>query len=191
MDFVNQVFAMDGLALLQALPDDSVDLVLTDPPYFVRQHGSLDKTYFGNWLTELKRVLKDNAYFAINLDVATAQVVLPILAKKASLISATQWEYAGPTKIKDDILYVGQLHRSATTTSPTPNTVIQQGNVDFDTRCNAILSTIVQTYTNPGDMVCDPFLGGGNAVVVAKQLGRNYVGSDIVSEIADSVRNKL
>jgi site-specific DNA-methyltransferase (adenine-specific) len=35
--------------------------------------------------------------------------------------------------------------------------------------------------TDPGDLVIDPFCGGGAGVVAAKQMGRNYIGAEIDS----------
>ena len=33
--------------------------------------------------------------------------------------------------------------------------------------------------TKPGDIVCDPFAGGGTIPAVAKSLGRQYIGFEI------------
>lgn len=37
----------------------------------------------------------------------------------------------------------------------------------------------VERFTKPGDLICDPFLGGGTTAMAAKQLGRHFVGFDI------------
>ncbi len=39
----------------------------------------------------------------------------------------------------------------------------------------------IETLTNPGDLVIDPFVGGGTTVVEALALGRRRVGADISS----------
>lgn len=39
-----------------------------------------------------------------------------------------------------------------------------------------LLARIILASTNPGDLVLDPFLGSGTTSVVAKKLGRRYVG---------------
>src|SRR5262249_22014128 len=39
----------------------------------------------------------------------------------------------------------------------------------------------IEKFTNPGDTVLDPFMGGGTTLVEALALGRNAVGSDINS----------
>ena len=57
----------DCLELMQAMPDKSVDLVLTDPPYNIGK-AKWDKIpnyieWCGKWLKEVERVLKGNGSF--------------------------------------------------------------------------------------------------------------------------------
>ena len=42
-----------------------------------------------------------------------------------------------------------------------------------------LLAKIILASSNPGDLVLDPFLGSGTTSVVAKKLGRRYVGIEI------------
>ena len=42
-----------------------------------------------------------------------------------------------------------------------------------------LLAKIILASSNPGDVIFDPFLGSGTAVVVAKKLSRRYVGIEI------------
>jgi DNA modification methylase len=73
MVLLNRIACMDCLEYLQQLPDNSVDLVVTDPPYNVSQKQNMSwmgrevRKDFGDWdygfdptpvLIELKRVLK-------------------------------------------------------------------------------------------------------------------------------------
>ena len=41
-----------------------------------------------------------------------------------------------------------------------------------------LLERIIKASSNPGDIVLDPFCGSGTICVVAKKLGRNYIGID-------------
>lgn len=43
----------------------------------------------------------------------------------------------------------------------------------------ALLERIIQTSSNPGDVVLDPFAGCGTAVIAAQKLGRRWIGIDI------------
>lgn len=49
----------------------------------------------------------------------------------------------------------------------------------------------IKLFTKPGDIVLDPFAGSGTALVVAKSLGRNYIGIDIVEEYCELTINNL
>lgn len=38
--------------------------------------------------------------------------------------------------------------------------------------------SVVQSFTSPGELVCDPYSGSGTTAVACKQLGRRFVGSE-------------
>lgn len=64
----------DALALLQELPNESIDLVLTSPPFALqrqKEYGNLNQDRYVDWLLqfteEVKRVLKDTGSFVIDL----------------------------------------------------------------------------------------------------------------------------
>jgi len=49
----------------------------------------------------------------------------------------------------------------------------------------------IRLRSAPGDLVVDPFAGGGTTLVAARQLGRHYVGFEIAAEHARSARRRL
>src|SRR6266496_128333 len=64
----------EALALLQELPNESIDLVLTSPPFALqrqKEYGNLNEDIYVNWLlqftNEIKRVLKNMGSFVIDL----------------------------------------------------------------------------------------------------------------------------
>ena len=66
-DFINQIINADCLEAMKQIPDKSIDLVLTDPPYNIGKAG-WDKIpdyieWCGKWFSECQRVLKDNGSF--------------------------------------------------------------------------------------------------------------------------------
>lgn len=54
-----------------------------------------------------------------------------------------------------------------------------------------LLERIIQISSNPGDTVFDPFLGTGTTAIVAKKLGRHYVGLDIDAKYREIAKTKL
>lgn len=71
---LGSLYCADGLALMRSLPDDSVDLVLTSPPYalhFKKEYGNADQKEYLAWLmpfcAEIRRVIKPSGSFVLNL----------------------------------------------------------------------------------------------------------------------------
>ncbi|NNF97135.1 MAG: site-specific DNA-methyltransferase [Halobacteria archaeon] len=56
-------------------------------------------------------------------------------------------------------------------------------NTDHPTqKCEKLIARLILASSNPGDVVLDPFLGSGTTSVVAKKLGRQYLGIDMDEE---------
>ena len=45
--------------------------------------------------------------------------------------------------------------------------------------------------TNVGDLVLDPFAGGGTTAVVCKKMRRNFIGFEINSEMKELIERRL
>lgn len=64
----------DSLEVLRAMPENSVNLVLTSPPYalhFKKEYGNADKHKYMDWFLpfaqEIRRVLRDDGSFVLNI----------------------------------------------------------------------------------------------------------------------------
>jgi len=54
-----------------------------------------------------------------------------------------------------------------------------------------LVRKILSFSSNPGDLVLDPFLGSGTVAVVSKEMGRQFLGFELVSEYYDFARERL
>ena len=54
-----------------------------------------------------------------------------------------------------------------------------------------LLGRIVRSCSNPGDLVLDPFSGSATTLVVAKKLGRNFLGFDLSAEYIERGQSRL
>ena len=67
-------FLGDSSELLAAIPDESVDLIITSPPYalhFKKEYGNVDQDRYVNWLLsfapDVRRILKPSGSFVLNI----------------------------------------------------------------------------------------------------------------------------
>jgi site-specific DNA-methyltransferase (adenine-specific) len=54
-----------------------------------------------------------------------------------------------------------------------------------------LLGRIIRACSNPGDLVLDPFGGSGTTLVVAKKLGRRWLGYELSPEYAAQIEARL
>jgi site-specific DNA-methyltransferase (adenine-specific) len=65
-------------------------------------------------------------------------------------------------------------------------------NTDHPTqKSEKLIAKLILASTNPGDVVLDPFLGSGTTSVVAKKLGRSYVGIELDEEYSLLAERRL
>lgn len=69
-----RMYCADSLAALQSLPDDSINLVVTSPPYalhFKKEYGNANQSEYIDWILpfarEIKRVLTADGSFVLNV----------------------------------------------------------------------------------------------------------------------------
>jgi DNA modification methylase len=69
-----QAYVGDSLGLLAELPDDSIDLIITSPPFALRRqktYGNVEETEYVEWIKpfgyEVFRVLKESGSFVLDL----------------------------------------------------------------------------------------------------------------------------
>jgi len=55
----------------------------------------------------------------------------------------------------------------------------------------ALLERIVNIASAPGDLVVDPFTGSGTTAVVARALGRRFIGFEIDGEYAAMAKARV
>ncbi len=54
-----------------------------------------------------------------------------------------------------------------------------------------LLGRIIKACSNPADLVLDPFAGSGTTLVVARKLGRRFIGFELSENYAAQIRSRL
>jgi adenine-specific DNA-methyltransferase len=207
-NFINQVINGDCLAILPQLPALSVDFVLTDPPYLAHYRDRSDRTVLNDnraeWLTpafsEIYRVLKPDR-FCVSF-YGWSQVDRFFAA----------WRVAGfrpighlvwPKRYASAQRFLGYCHEQAYLLAkgspPLPPAVIPDvlewrytGNRFHPTQKPVpSLKPVIESFTEPGDIVLDPFAGSGSTLLAAKILGRRYVGIELDAQYVETAKGRL
>lgn len=192
----NSILHGDCIETMHSLPENTVDFILTDPPYLVRykdrEGRSVQNDNQAHWLkpafAECYRVLKPdslmiafygwtqadkfiNAWRSVGFRIVGHLVFRKTYSSKARFLRY-QHEQAyllakGEPKLPDhpipdviDMPYSGnKLHP---TQKPVP-----------------ALKTLIEAFTQPNDLVFDPFCGSGSTLLAAKITKRRYLGIDL------------
>jgi DNA-cytosine methyltransferase len=165
------------------LPEGSVDLIYTDPQY----HEDHLETYEA--LAELaSRVLKPGCL----LFVYCGKQFLPDVIQRLGSHLDYVWTMADVFETGDhvvDSVRVKEKYRTILVykrPGETPKRVLvpdavhspkQKDDHDWQNSCEAA-RTYIEAYTRPGDVVLDPFVGGGTVPAVCVELNRHFLAFD-------------
>ncbi len=186
----------DMRVLGQSVPNNSIDLIFTDPPY--------GKKYISDYEELAKfaaRTLKPGG----SLLYYTGQSVLPeVLA--VTIPYLTYWwticmEHTGQNqRLPGKFVYIewkpiiwlvkGKTRRSNEFVSDFIKSKQNKEDHEWGQGIQEALYYI-EHLTIPGELVCDPFLGGGTTCKAAKQLGRKYLAFEKNPKTAKKVINEM
>lgn len=191
----NQIVTGDAKILAEAIPDESIDLIFTDPIY-----QRIDDYA---WLAETAaRVLKSDGelltyygqYYFYKTVIAMGKhinVAWPLTEKK---IGGSSWIYAYwlSSEVKPLLWCYKETvtrdkhridHQFAKPEGKRRNHKWHKG--------NAKVARWMHHYSTDGDLIFDPFTGGGTVPAVCKMLGRNYIAFEIDVEVAERARKRV
>lgn len=206
--FINTIMQGDCINVMREMPANSVDFILTDPPYLVnfrdRDGRTIQNDVNADWLEpamrEAYRVLKQDrvaimfygwtkvdAFFAA-WKAAGFQPVGHIVFRKTysskRRFLSYQHEQAyllakgRPPLPKQPLADVMDMPFSGNKLHPTQKPV-------------EALAPLVRSFTLPGELVLDPFAGSGSSCAAALLAGRRYVGIELDAEYFNHATARL
>jgi DNA modification methylase len=201
-----EIWHGDCLELMEDIPDKSVDLILTDPPFKMTKNGkscrpnympaSSTETFFKSpllkpedWMTECFRILKDQTHFYTFCNINDIQEYLNVASKVGfklhniiDMIKDTKMPNRWYLKYTERILFFrkGKAKRINDPTSRDyffVNTpTLKNGKRHPTEKPLTLVEKLISNSSNEGDLVVDLFVGGGTTLVAAKNLNRQFIG---------------
>ena len=198
-DYINQILCGNCLEVMKGIPDKSIDLILTDPPYGVNlkyeSYNDTEENWFNLFtsiIPEFKRISK--------------MVIMP-----SCQISRLEWIYKNFPPDWLICWYKGSVGCSAYVGFNDWEPLLVYGKIhtklhdylhynpsiefqDYDHPCPKPLGWakyLIKSATNENNVVLDPFLGSGTTAVACKDLDRKYIGIEISEKYCEIARKRV
>lgn len=215
---MNNVIVSDAVALLKGQQSNSVPLIVADPSYGVGYHSNYYKDknphapitndwnfQIASFIRECERILVDRGalYLFSRWDVYPLwlpSIINSGLKLKTKIVWVKNNWTAGDLKGSfgsqyEEILFIvkgrhilrGRRHPNIWNFARVPT-----GKMLHPTQKPVpLLERAIESSSDKGDLVIDPFAGSGSTGEAAKRTGRNFLLGDIDSKMVDIARKRL
>ena len=203
---INEIVHANCLDILPEIESKSIDLVLTDIPYNEVDRpsnglrnldkGAADVLTFDleKFLIEIDRVCRGSHYiFCGTLQVST---ILKHFKEMKLSTRMCVWQKSNPSPMNGKHIWLSGLECCA---------FAKNKNATFKAHCKAgiwkfpcgrnkhhptekpldLFKYLIETSSNPGDLVFDPCLGGGTTAIAAIQTKRDFIGIELDKQYYD------
>ena len=204
----------DCIELLPKIPDTSIDVIITDPPYFLGmthngQKGCFNdlvicKPFYEKLFTEYKRVLKPDGCVYFFCDWRSYAFYYPIFDKIFNIKNMLVWlKHGRPNQNyygfgHELVIFAGKIKK------PTISNVITDiksfnfgadktngGKVHPTQKPVELIEKFILDSTNDSDIVLDTFAGSGTTGVACINTGRRFVGIELDDDYFEIAKGRI
>jgi len=218
---LNKIYNMDCLEGMKLIPDNSIDLVVTDPPYKTTSRGSSGGTggilkdelnkkgmvfehnniKFYEWLPELYRVLKESchAYIMTN-NKNLKDMLIEIENAGFSIYKTLIWAKNSPITnmyYMDSHEYIvfcrkGKAKRiNNCGTKSVLNIDNPRNKLHPTEKPIELMKIFIENSSNENEIVLDPFMGVGSTALACKESNRQFIGFELDKHYCDIANERI
>jgi len=202
----NKIYQGDCLELMKQIPNESIDLIIADPPYGINYLSNHYK--YGN---PHKKIINDDSLFIpiIGLwqKLKTTGAMYVFYSHKKPLVS---------DKVKNVIIWVkdnwsaGDLfgdygnQYECIAFMPKKDFKLKNGRFSNVWNCKRVkpefhptqkpidlIKAIIRNATNKNDLILDPFIGSGTTALACKQMDRNFIGMELEPKYVEIANKRI
>lgn len=225
------------LEIMKNLKEDSVDLIVTDPPYnlgnFMRNRDTnlkkMRANFFGDagwddleyheWIEnmdlffkESTRILRKGGAMIVFMSLIKVETLIKLAEKNKLYYKTTGiWHKKNPMPRNMNLHFINSVEgwvyfineaRTGTfnneakaihdfiETSLTPSSEKRYGGHPTQ-KPELVIKHFVELLSNPKDVIMDPFMGSGTTGVVARSVGRDFVGIELKDDYFDVALKRI
>lgn len=194
----------DCLDLMRQLPDKSVDLIVTDPPYGKKADkgtngfgSSKNRRYRGGWDTKIppKEVFDEMFRVAKNLVIFGGNYFCHQLPPSNCWIF---WDKKGDIAFQNPFAD-GELIYT-TFKNPVKKVVFRQQGFITDSKDeryhptqkpSELVQKLIEMFSEEGDTILDPFIGSGTTAISAIRSGRHFIGFELDPDFCQVAEKRI
>lgn len=196
----------DCFEILKTVPDSSVDLILTDPPYGINYNSnrrvvadkferfSLDDNlgWIDDFVAEAYRLLKDDSAIYVFCSWHNVDIFKQALQRRFKVKNLLVWnknvhglgDLKGSFSPKHELCFYAHKGRCLNRGKRTPDVLnfakIPSKELKHPTeKPTALLDLMIKNSSDEGDLVLDPFMGSGTTGLACIGGGRRFMGVEI------------
>lgn len=206
-----EVLCGECVEVMRDMPDDSIDAVITDPPFFMpathyqsRATGSWGRKWAdtsilaGWWKTvadEIDRIVTPAGHALVFCNAESYPVFYPVMYERFPTVAALVWDKQriGMGRIwrnQHELIIAARRSGAYEPQEKNRSNVLRFSPTNARDRIHPVqkpvdlLSDLVAATTPPGGVVLDPFAGSGTTLAAALSMGRRAIGIDADPEYA-------
>lgn len=189
------LYHADSTELLKLIPDNSVDAIITDPPYAIRQTENWDaeETFNKNlegWVLNSLRIARNVViWFTAGIKIPQIVNIVPEYFHRILVWNkppGTQFAGASHSKIwySTEFIIVFAKRLPILNDPEVPyiyscindNTIPQKKYNHPTVKPVSLMAKLIEHYSYKNDIILDPFCGTGSTLIAAELLNRNWIG---------------
>ena len=201
---LNKIYNMDCLIGMKQMPDNSIDLIITDPPYGKKADkgtngygSSKNRKYVGGWDSKIPSQEIFNEMFRISKNVIMfgGNYFCHLLPPSNCWIV---WDKKGDIKFQNPFADCELIY--TTFKKPIKKIVFKQQGFITDSKDkryhptqkpSELVQELIEMFSTPTDTICDPFMGSGTTAIACINTNRNFIGFELDKHYYDIANKRI
>jgi DNA modification methylase len=199
--YLNEIVTGDARELSAQIPDDSIDLIFTDPPYPKQFDGAFSTlaSFAGRVLKPGGRLMFLVGHYQLPLAITEISRVLTydwIIAqaapgKTAAMFQKRVWASWKPCLVFRKGTITNKMNFAMDLFTDTGEAFRHSKQFHKWGQGAGFFAYYIDRWTQVGDVILEPFAGGGTTAAVCKSLNRNYIAFEIDPDAAARARTRV